>query len=238
MMYKGKAVRVHPYSRKRLDSLQLDAKRIMGLEPAKRVRPGDQCGTWPTEMKELPVGHPQRHGANVYGHYLVAPEEGDDTWNYAQRLLELEWPAVSIWGEGPGYKVINLSDLEELPTPETPPDLAASNIWTCPEAPRLSGQPQNPILEHWTNGNKAIEIRKLGDDFRVAPAVFDGINHHLISAKIFETLGEAKRHVAKLIETSKEAGLNGEYEQVELETTWPTSDLLDPGPHLRPKGLT
>ncbi len=107
-------VRVYPCLRERFDSLQLDAKRIMGLEPCRLISVGEKVGTWPTEMRELPMNHSQRNRGRKYGEYLLPPEKESDTWHYAQQLLNLKWPVVSLWGDRPGYKVVNLSDLEEI----------------------------------------------------------------------------------------------------------------------------
>gem|GEM_PF-6563870 len=115
MMYKGKAVRVYPCSREKFDSLQLDAKRIMGVEPCPRARPGQKIGTQPYETKELPVDHFLRTRKVLnekFGDYLKPPLTGTDTWHYAQRLLELKWPVVSIFTGI--YYIVNLDDLEGL----------------------------------------------------------------------------------------------------------------------------
>lgn len=75
--YKSKTVRVKKCTPDKLDSLILDAKRILGIEPAKQPR-GAVTST------PLPI-------------YLNAPEVNSDTWKYANRILQIDSPAVIVW---------------------------------------------------------------------------------------------------------------------------------------------
>ncbi len=68
MRYKGQMVVVIECAFGKFQSLQLDAKRIMGMEPAKN---------------------------SVF--YLEPPQQDSDTWKYAWRILALEWPVSEIW---------------------------------------------------------------------------------------------------------------------------------------------
>ncbi len=115
MKYKptGEVVSVELCSREKFDSLQLDAKRIMGVEPCRMARPGLKIGTQPYETKELPVDHFLRIRNEKFGDYLKPPFTGTDTWHYAQRILALKWPVARIFTGI--YYIVNLDELEELP---------------------------------------------------------------------------------------------------------------------------
>ena len=95
MLLNGKAVQVKPIAKEKFDSLQLDAKRILGLAPAKPKI------TVNSEIAPIPV-------------YLDPPAEGSDIWNWAQKILALEWPAVRVWRVDIGPEFVNKSDLEEI----------------------------------------------------------------------------------------------------------------------------
>ena len=71
-------------------------------------------------------------------------------------------------------------------------------------------------LSLWENGNQRIGISEYGNGYMVTPSVWDGIKIQVIGAKKFKTLRGANNHVAKLIRTSKEIGLSGEYKKAEL----------------------
>ena len=87
MIYGDKFVQIDEYTRQEFDLLQLDAKRVMGLEPTRK-------GPW---------------------HYIAPPEEGTDTWNWATRILALEWPVVKAFAFGGGAPlIVNERDLREI----------------------------------------------------------------------------------------------------------------------------
>ncbi len=71
-------------------------------------------------------------------------------------------------------------------------------------------------LALWENGNQRIGISEYGSGYMVTPSVWDGTKTQVIGAKKFKTLRGANNHVVKLIETSKEIGLRGEYKKVEV----------------------
>lgn len=76
--YKGKQTRIKEIDSERFKTLQLDAKRIMGLEPAL-----SKSITRPT--------------LSISPTFLTPPEEGSGTWEYATRILALKEPVVEVW---------------------------------------------------------------------------------------------------------------------------------------------
>lgn len=101
-LYRDKVVSIRKIlERNEFDVLVLDAKRIMGLEPAFQRYPQ---GTCPFVTKKVP-------GSNHYGQYLIPPKAGSIEWEYANHILSLIYPVVEIWSNGEGSLVVGLSDI-------------------------------------------------------------------------------------------------------------------------------
>lgn len=101
-IYQKRTARMTKCLRSKFDSLQLDAKRVMGLEPAKAGL-NEKGSTCPYETLLLPLNHPQRKSddrTNLYGAYLQPPEESSPAWNWATRLLALKYPVAEVWVDG------------------------------------------------------------------------------------------------------------------------------------------
>ena len=92
-LYKGQVVSVTPCDRSSFDIAVLDAKRIMGLAKAKSEYMMDST--------------------DFFGKFLEPPEEGSDNWEYATRILSLQWPVVRIFLNGSRI-MVSASDLEPI----------------------------------------------------------------------------------------------------------------------------
>ena len=92
-LYKGQVVSVTPCDRSSFDIAVLDAKRIMGLAKVKPHYKWDHDGK--------------------YAQYLEPPEEDSGNWEYATRILSLQWPVVRIFLNGSRI-MVSASDLEPI----------------------------------------------------------------------------------------------------------------------------
>ena len=92
MLYKGKAIIPRLIPREKWASLVLDAKRIMGTEPA---------------LNKGGVSTPGMFRRSVY---LEPPEKGSSTWDYARHILSLSWSVYLV----KGWKIVGAHELEEI----------------------------------------------------------------------------------------------------------------------------
>ena len=88
MVYQGREVIIKHLPREKFDTLVLDAKRILGQAPFRFC----------AERWDYPGPQPAK--------------KGSDNFNYATRILALEWPIVRIFHQDI-MKIVSLSDLGE-----------------------------------------------------------------------------------------------------------------------------
>lgn len=104
--YNGKVVQVSEYPREKFDTLVLDAKRLLGLEPVKGITAEERrgkTGVCKLESKLIPPESQFYQAVGIgnmiykYGDYIDQDDVIDEIKEYAKRIVSLEWPVASIW---------------------------------------------------------------------------------------------------------------------------------------------